>query len=217
MENTIGLIARIFPFLMEGLGVTLMVSLCAIILGVTVGLFLTVLRMTDIGPLKILVRIYVSFMRGTPLLIQIFVIFYALAFTGLEIPAFQSGVIALSLNSGAFTSEILRGGLNAIPKGQYEAAEALGMSRFQILRRIIFPQVFRICIPQLTNEFIAVIKGSPLVSVITVVELTRTAQRFVSTTFQPIPIYLTAAAIYLIVISLLELVVQWQEKKMKLD
>lgn len=119
-------------------------------------LFLSILRMGKSKIIKHIINIYISFVRGTPIIVQIFIIYYALAMIGLDIPSYQSGVIALSLNSGGFIAEIIRGGLSAIPKGQYEAAEVLKMNKFQTLTRIIFPQVFRIILPQLLSEFISV-------------------------------------------------------------
>ena len=147
---------------------------------------------------------------------QIFIIYYALAMIGLDIPSYQSGVIALSLNSGGFIAEIIRGGLSAIPKGQYEAAEVLKMNKFQTLTRIIFPQVFRIILPQLLSEFISVIKISPLLSIIAVVELTRAAQKIITTTYVSLPFYITIAIMYFILNSVLEFLVNIIEKKMNL-
>jgi ABC-type amino acid transport system permease subunit len=134
----------------------------------------------------------------------------------LDIPSFQSGVIALSLNSGGFIAEVIRGGLSAVPKGQYEAAAALRMSKFQTLTRIIFPQVIRIILPQLLSEFISVIKISPLLSIIAVVELTRSAQKIVNTTYISLPFYITIAIMYFVLNSIVEFFANQLEKKMKL-
>ena len=132
---------------------------------------------------------------------------------GIDVSALLSGIIALSLNSGGFMSEIIRGGLSAIPKGQYEAAEALGMPKMKIWLRIIFPQVFNIVLPQMTSEFINVIKMSPMLSIIAVVELTRAAQRLVTQTYVTLPFYVTIGIMYFIVNALLEEIVKYQERR----
>lgn len=213
MQGEIELVLSYMPNLLNGLFHTILVSMEAIVIGFIVGMVLSVLRMGKSKIVKWNISIYISFVRGTPIIVQIFIIYYALAMIGLDIPAFQSGVIALSLNSGGFIAEIIRGGLHAVPQGQYEAAKALGMGNFQTLRRIIFPQVLRITLPQFLNEFIAVIKVSPLLSVIAVVELTRAAQRIVNTTYVSLPFYITIAVMYFILNSVLEYAANKVEKK----
>lgn len=217
LKDSIDLIIQYMPNLLEGLKYTILVSLQAIGIGFIVGVILSILRMGKSKIIKYIVNIYISFVRGTPIIVQIFIIYYALAMIGLDIPSFQSGVIALSLNSGGFIAEIIRGGLSAIPKGQYEAAAVLRMNKFQTLTRIIFPQVFRIILPQLLSEFISVIKISPLLSIIAVVELTRAAQKIVTTTYVSLPFYITIAIMYFILNSILELLVNIVEKKIKLE
>lgn len=199
MEGNISLLTSTLPLLFKGALVTLEVSALAILLGIGVGLLLAMIRLTRYKLLKMPANLYISFVRGTPLLIQIFIVFYSLPAIGLDIPAFQAGVLALSLNSGAFVAEIIRGGIQAIPRGQVEAAQALGMPKFLIVRRIILPQVWAVVIPPLTNEFITILKASPLLSIITVVELTRAGQQIVSVTYRPVEIYLLVAVLYLII------------------
>lgn len=211
--SSFDVVFKYMPYLIKGLWYTVLVSVEAIIIALCVGMILTIIRAGKNKILTYIVNIYISFVRGTPLLVQIFIIYYALAVLGLDIPAFESGVIALSLNSGGFIAEIMRGGLSAIPKGQTEAAVALGMSKIRIWFRIIFPQVFGIILPQLTNEFINVIKVSPLLSVISVVELTRAAQKVVSQTYVTLPFYFTIAVLYFIINSGLEVLVKYQEKR----
>ncbi|MBV4438291.1 amino acid ABC transporter permease [Clostridium tyrobutyricum] len=216
MKDSIGLVMQYMPNLLDGLKYTILVSVQAIGLGFAVGIILSILRMGKSKVINCLVGIYISFVRGTPIIVQIFIIYYALAMIHLDIPSFQSGVIALSLNSGGFIAEVVRGGLSAIPKGQYEAATALRMDKFQTLTRIIFPQVIRIILPQLLSEFISVIKISPLLSIIAVVELTRSAQKIVNTTYISIPFYITIAIMYFILNSIVEFFANQLEKKMKL-
>ena len=216
MKDSINLVIQYMPNLLEGLKYTILVSLQAIGIGFIVGVILSILRMGKSKIIKHIINIYISFVRGTPIIVQIFIIYYALAMIGLDIPSYQSGVIALSLNSGGFIAEIIRGGLSAIPKGQYEAAEVLKMNKFQTLTRIIFPQVFRIILPQLLSEFISVIKISPLLSIIAVVELTRAAQKIITTTYVSLPFYITIDIMYFILNSVLEFLVNIIDKKMNL-
>lgn len=214
MEN-VSLVMKYMPFLIRGLGYTILVSVAAIAIAVCVGMLLSLLRLTNNRILNGFVNVYVSFVRGTPVIVQIFIIYYVIAMLGIDVSALLSGIIALSLNSGGFMSEIIRGGLSAIPQGQYEAAVALGMPKHKIWLRIIFPQVFHNVMPQLTSEFINVIKVSPMLSIISVVELTRAAQRLVTQTYVTLPFYIAIGIIYFIVDALLEGVVKYQERKVQ--
>ncbi len=214
MEN-VSLVMKYMPFLIRGLGYTILVSVAAIAIAVCVGMLLSLLRLTNNRILNGFVNVYVSFVRGTPVIVQIFIIYYVIAMLGIDVSALLSGIIALSLNSGGFMSEIIRGGLSAIPQGQYEAAVALGMPKHKIWLRIIFPQVFHHVMPQLTSEFINVIKVSPMLSIISVVELTRAAQRLVTQTYVTLPFYIAIGIIYFIVDALLEEVVKYQERKVQ--
>ena len=214
MTESIRMVMGYKELFLKGLGYTMMVSVEAIIVAVCIGTILTVLRMGGDSLfnriIQKIVAVYISFVRGTPILVQIYIIFQALSMLGLNLSAYTSGVIALSLNSGGFMAEILRGGFSAIPKGQIEAAEAIGMPK-----AIILPQVFRIVIPQLTSEFINVIKVSPMLSVLSVVELTRTAERLVKVTGEAIPFYVTIAIIYFIVCTILEELVKLQQRRIR--
>ena len=142
------------------------------------------------------------------MLVQIYIIYQALAVMGLNLSNLASGIIALSLNSGGFIAEIIRGGLTAVPKGQTEAARALGMS-------VVFPQVFKVALPQLTSEFINVIKVSPMLSVLAIVELTRTAQRLVTQTYINLPFYIAIAVMYFVICAGLEELVKLQKKRLE--
>ena len=205
--------------LLKGLGYTVFVSVAAILIALCVGMLLSVMRMGgDSLPSRILkkiVAVYISFVRGTPVLVQIYIIYQALAVMGLNLSNLASGIIALSLNSGGFIAEIIRGGLTAVPKGQTEAARALGMSEPKILMRIVFPQVFKVALPQLTSEFINVIKVSPMLSVLAIVELTRTAQRLVTQTYINLPFYIAIAVMYFVICAGLEELVKLQKKRLE--
>jgi His/Glu/Gln/Arg/opine family amino acid ABC transporter permease subunit len=201
------------PFLLQGALVTLETSLLAVVLGIAVGIALTVLRQTSWRPAEWGCQAYMSVMRGTPLFIQILMVYYVLPAAGLDLPRFVAGVIALSLNSGAYITEILRGGLSAIPRGQVDAARAFGMPRTLIWRHILLPQTFVLVLPPLTVEFTSLLKASALLSVIAVVELTRTAQQIVAATFRPIEIWLVTGALYLVMCSTLSGAARWLEQR----
>ena len=220
MEN-FNIVWHYKDLLLKGLGYTVFVSVlvAAILIALCVGMLLSVMRMGgDSLPSRILkkiVAVYISFVRGTPVLVQIYIIYQTLAVMGLNLSNLASGIIALSLNSGGFIAEIIRGGLTAVPKGQTEAARALGMSEPKILMRIVFPQVFKVALPQLTSEFINVIKVSPMLSVLAIVELTRTAQRLVTQTYINLPFYIAIAVMYFVICAGLEELVKLQKKRLE--
>lgn len=218
MEN-FNIVWHYKDLLLKGLDYTVFVSVAAILIALCVGMLLSVMRMGgDSLPSRILkkiVAVYISFVRGTPVLVQIYIIYQALAVMGLNLSNLASGIIALSLNSGGFIAEIIRGGLTAVPKGQTEAARALGMSEPKILMRIVFPQVFKVALPQLTSEFINVIKVSPMLSVLAIVELTRTAQRLVTQTYINLPFYIAIAVMYFVICAGLEELVKLQKKRLE--
>lgn len=213
-QDTFSLVMSYMPLMLQGLLTTIQVSLEAAVIGELFGLLLALLRRGKSKVINGIIGVYISFVRGTPLLVQIFVIYYAVSMLGLNLPAAVTGVIALSLNSGGFVAEILRGGFSAIPRGQYESGYALGMSKGMVTRRIVLPQVIKIVLPQFITEVINVIKVSPLLSVITVVDLTRVAQRLVQQTNVCIPFYATIAVFYFILCAALEGVVNAVSKKL---
>jgi His/Glu/Gln/Arg/opine family amino acid ABC transporter permease subunit len=184
---------------LAGAVVTLSVGLLSTLLGSLIGLALLLLRGVQWGLIRWIVSAYVSFVQGTPLLVQIFLIYYALpGLIGIEVPPFAAGVAALSLNSGAFTADILRGGLSMIPRGQFEAAQALGLRRLDTWLRVILPQLARNVLPPMINELTTLVKASALLSVIAVVDLTRAAQNVMNQTYRPVQALAVAAAIYFI-------------------
>ena len=204
MDFSIEHLLNAIPLLLKGALITFQVSIIGAFLGIGVGLILILMRMSRLKVINLIARIYISLIRGTPLLVQIFFIFYALpGLMGIDLNPFIAGVLALSLNSGAFVTEILRAGISAIPRGQMEAAKALGLKRMVIWSRIILPQVFALVLPPLTNEFTMLVKASPLLSVITVVELTRTAQQIMIYTYRPVEVMLAAATLYFVICFLL--------------
>jgi His/Glu/Gln/Arg/opine family amino acid ABC transporter permease subunit len=204
--------AHALPFLLKGAFVTIAVSLLAVLLGLFLGVLVTLGRRSRYMVLRAVVATYISIVRGTPLFIQILIVYYALPALGLDIPRFESGVIALSLNSGAYISEMIRGGLMAIAKGQLDAARAFGMRSGLIWRRITLPQVFVLILPPLTMEFTGLLKASALLSVIGLVELTRRAQEVIGETLRSPEVWLTTAALYFVMCFTLGAVARRLEK-----
>ena len=172
------------PQLLSGLLTTLGVSFSAIAAGLALGWLICLGLVGQRNWLRNICRIYVSFFRGTPLLVQLVLVFYALPAAGISLPPLVAAVLALTLNTAAFQSEILRAGFTMLPKGQTEAARDLGLSPTRILLHIQIPQVLRNMLPALTNETLDIIKNSALVSAVAVHELMRTAQTLASTTYR---------------------------------
>jgi polar amino acid transport system permease protein len=198
-----GLILESVPFLVRGAVYTVEVSVLAIAFGLVLGWALGLAAVSGVRWLRAVTWAYVQFIRGTPLLVQIFLIYFGLPALGLDIPAFWSGVIALGLNSGGFQAEIVRAGIESIDRGQTEAARAIGMSWLQTLLLILVPQTIRRVIPPLTNELITLTKSSSLLSAIAALELTHAGQLIIARTFAPFEIYAAVAVLYLMLIALL--------------
>jgi His/Glu/Gln/Arg/opine family amino acid ABC transporter permease subunit len=197
------LIVDSIPFLLKGAVYTVQVSVLAILFGLVLGWLLGLAAVSGVRVLRLLTAAYVQFIRGTPLLVQIFLIYFGLPAVGIDIPAFWSGVIALGLNSGGFQAEIVRAGIESIDRGQTEAARSIGMSHFQTLVLILVPQTVRRVIPPLTNELITLTKSSSLLSAIAALELTHAGQLIIARTFAPFEIYAAVAVLYLVLVALL--------------
>ncbi|UGB33165.1 amino acid ABC transporter permease [Metabacillus sp. B2-18] len=198
MDFKFDLLISSLPVLLKGAWVTLQMSVLGIVFGTLCGLILAIFLLSRKKILVIPTRVFINLIRGIPFIIQILIVYYSFSSFGFEIPAFASGVLAMSLNTAAFQAEIIRAGIESIPKGQNEAATALGISKLQSMTRIIIPQVFVKILPSITNELITLLKNSSLVSVIAVVDLTRVGQQIVSTTYSPAEIYLAVALLYLL-------------------
>jgi polar amino acid transport system permease protein len=194
----IDFIKSILPVLLKGSVMTIELTVITIILGSILGIFLALLRLSHNLVLKNLSNFYTWIFRGTPLLLQLFFFYYGLPFVGLELTPFTAAVIGLALNCGAYMAEIIRGGIQSIDKGQFEAAKALGFNYIQTMGKIVLPQTFKVIIPPVGNEFISILKDTSLVSTIAMVELMRSAQQIYATSFDPISVFLTAAILYLI-------------------
>jgi polar amino acid transport system permease protein len=190
-------ILHAFGYLAQAAATTIAVSLAGILFGFAIGATVCAARTSRRAWLKRAGAIYVSVFRGVPLLVQLLFIYYFLAEYGLDVPAIVAAVGGLSLSSAAYQAEILRGALNAVPRGQGEAATALGFAGFDVWRRILLPQALRISLPPLINEFILLLKASSLVSVVGIAELTRVSMNIASQTYRPFEAYLGGGMFYL--------------------
>ncbi|KRW62118.1 cystine ABC transporter permease [Pseudomonas sp. TTU2014-080ASC] len=191
------------PFLLKGALYTVVLSLGGMFFGLLLGFILAITQLYAFAPLRLLVRIYVSFFRGTPLLVQLFMIYYGLPEIGIQLEPLPAAMIGLSLNMAAYVSEILRAAIASIDRGQWEASASIGMSRVQTLYRTILPQAARTALPPLGNSFIGLVKDTALAATIQVPELFRQAQLITARTFEIFTMYLAAALIYWLLSSLL--------------
>jgi polar amino acid transport system permease protein len=190
------IIVHYFPFLAKGALLTLEISILSLILGLIFGLSAALGKLSRNFFVRYIAVFYIWLIRSTPLLVQLFIIYFGLPQLGIDLGPYISGVLGLGLNVGAYNAETIRGGIQSIPQGQQEAARSLGMSSALAMRRIILPQALRIIIPPLGNNFVILIKDTSLVSTITLVELTLTAQRFIGSTYKPFEMYVMAAFLY---------------------
>ena len=208
------LIEHALPMLLVGAGVTIEITAVSVAIGFLIGLFVGIARICQVKILRIIATIYADCIRGTPLLVQIFLIYFALPIvTGQRVEPFVAAVAACGINSGAYVSEIFRAGIQAIDVGQMEAGRSLGLSWWQTMYYVILPQAVRNILPSLGNEFIAMLKDSSLVSVIGFEELTRRGQLIIAQTYGSFEIWTTVAILYLIMTLAISRVVAWLEKK----
>ncbi|PQP02483.1 ABC transporter permease [Massilia phosphatilytica] len=180
----------------KGAGYTLAFAVAAMVGGLVLGFPAAILRLAPWAPLRWPAALYVSVFRGTPLLVQLFVVYYGLPGIGIEFTPVTAGILALSLNAGAYLSESLRGAILGIGKGQWNAGFSLGLTYPQTLGLVILPQALRTAVPAMSNTLISLIKDTALVSVITVTELMLVTKELISVTFRPLPLYVAAAVVY---------------------
>jgi cystine transport system permease protein len=191
------------PLLKAGVAFTIPLTLISFALGLGLALLTALVQLSDWRLLGSLARFYVWVIRGTPLLVQLFIIFYGLPSVGITIDAFPAAVIGFTLSVGAYGSEIIRAAILSTAKGQWEAAFSIGMTKSQALRRIILPQAARVSVPPLSNSFISLVKDTSLASVITVSEMLAKAQQVIALYYEPMVLYCEAAVIYLLFSSVL--------------
>jgi len=209
-------ILKILPYLAEGLITTFQVSLTSFAIGLALAVLLTPARVLGRLPLSGVARFYIEVIRGTPVLVQLFIIYFGLPSLGMKFDPLTASIIALGLNSAAYQAEILRASIKSIPESQYLSAESLGMSTGQIYRYVVLPQSIRIAVPALVNELVTLVKESSIVSVIGVVELMRKGDYMVASTFRAFEVYLGVAIIYFLVCFLLSQLSKIVEEKLKI-
>lgn len=220
LENITSFFEVVFKFapkFLPAVGLTLELSVFSILLGTLFGLLVMLLKLTRLKFLEKITNIYISIVRGTPLLLQLYFIFYGLPMLGLKFDSFTSACIGLAFHSGAYISEIFRGALNAVHPGQVEAAKAIGMNRLQVFYHITLPQAVKQAIPALGNQFIIAVKDSSLASVITITETMLIARQFVAATYNPFPILFVAGCYYYIIITLLSFALRSVERRLKVN
>ncbi len=218
MNFNFDLVVTSFPLLLLGAGVTIKITAMSVALGVLIGLFVGIARICRVKPLRFLAAVYVDFFRGTPLLVQIFLFYFAVpVITGQRIDPYVAAVGSCGINSGAYVAEIVRAGIQSIDEGQMEAGRSLGMTWAQTMRYIIVPQAIKRVIPPLGNEFIALLKDSSLVSVIGFEELTRRGQLIIAKTYGSLEIWFSVAIIYLVMTLSISRLVAYLEKRYNTD
>ena len=191
-----GLLRDAAPVMLRGAGYTLLLAVAAMAGGLLLGLPTALMRVGPWALLRWPATLYVSVFRGTPLLVQLFVVYYGLPSIGIEFTPVMAGVLTLSLNAGAYLSESLRGAIDAVAQGQWRAAYSPGLGWGQTLRHVVLPQALRVAVPSMSNTLISLIKDTSLVSVITMTELMLVTKELISVTFRPLPLYVAAAIIY---------------------
>ena len=202
-------------FVLEGIGMTLKITAIALAIGLFIGLIAGLCKMSKRRALSTPAVFYVELFRNTPELVQLIWIYYCLPILfGLQMVALTSCILALGLNAGGYLAEVFRAGIQAVDKGQIEAARALGLSHFQTLRKITLPQAIRTMLPPFVNQSIALLKNSSLVSVLGVADLTYRAQTVSTNTFRPIEVFTAAAVLYFILCTTLSYVARFSEKRL---
>jgi polar amino acid transport system permease protein len=207
------IVIKYLPFFLKGVLLTVEISFFSILIGMVVGTLAAVARVSRFRFLRLIAAVYVEVFRNTPLLIQIFIIYFGLPGLGLKLSPYISGLTALVLYVGAYNTEVIRAGLEAVPKGQSEAAKSLGLTGVQTFLYIILPQTVRISLPALGNNWVALVKNSSLVSVIGMVELTFVASDLNALTFRSFELFGAATLFYLILIFILTNIQTFVEKR----
>lgn len=214
--NSLDFIWMVLPLLFKGAVMTVQLAVLAIIFGTIIGLIIALMKIDHRPWLNFIGSFYTWFFRGIPLLVQLIFLYYGLPAVGIVLTPYSAAVIGLSLCGGAYIAEIIRAGIQSIEKGQMEAALSLGMSYRQAMGRVIVPQTYRRLLPPMGNEFITLLKDVALVSVITMVDLLRSAQLLNQTYFRPFELYAAVAILYLILTSIFTVAVGYLERKLAL-
>lgn len=204
-----------WKILLPGLKLTIPLTVLSFLFALLIAIVVALIQFADVKVLKQLARLYVWIIRGTPVLVQLFVVFYGLPSIGIVLKPFPAALIVFSLNEGAYASETMRAALEAVPKGQIEAGMCVGMSWLQVMRRIVLPQALRTAFPPLSNSLIGLLKETSLAANITVAEMFMSAQRIVARTYEPLLLYLEVGLIYLLFCTILTRLQSMGEKRLK--
>lgn len=208
-------LSKYYMFFINGAKFTIFLAFFTVLIGLMLGVILALMKLSKKKILNVIATAYVEFIRGTPLLVQLYIVFYGLPHIGISLPDFVAGIIALSVNSAAYIAEIIRAGIQAVDKGQMEAARSLGMPPGMAMRYIIIPQAIKNILPALGNEFIVVIKESSIASIIGIHELMYNADTVRGNTFQPFAPLIVAAIVYFLMTFTLSKIVGTFERRMK--
>jgi polar amino acid transport system permease protein len=212
----IDLMLKVYPFFLEAAGLTILLSILTAILGLFCGILGVAARLSRFAFIRFLGAAYVSVFRGTPALIQLFILYFGGPQIGIQLDAFEAGVIGLGVNAGAYMTETIRGAIISIDKGQREAARTLGLSNWQAMYQIILPQAARLMVRPLGVNLNMLIKATALVAAISVIELTYTAQRYIGSTYKPFEMFLLAGVLYMIIIYVVGRGVAWLDRKVQI-
>lgn len=212
----IELIQRVFPFFLQAAWVTIQLSVLTALLGLCCGALGAAARLSRLRVLRWIGATYVSVIRGTPALLQVFILYFGGPQIGIQLDSFAAGTIALGVNIGAYMTETIRGAILSVDKGQTEAARTLGLSRWQTMRKVILPQAARLMIRPLGVNINALIKGTALVAPISVVELTYTAQRFIGSTYKPFEMFMIAGVLYMAIIYVVGQGIAWLDRRARI-
>ncbi len=202
------------PLFLTGVKATFLISVVSIILALATGIIACACRISSIKAIKYPAIAYIEVIRSTPLLVQIYFLYFGLPTLGIRVPELQTGILALMLNSGAYIAEIIRAGINSVDDGQLEAGVSSGLNYFQRMRFIILPQALGVTIPPLLGQAIVLVKDSALLSLISVMELTRVGQTMTSERFMPAEAFLTVAFFYMVIYFMLKALADWSQKKL---
>ena len=210
------LMLKVYPFFLQAAGLTIVLSVLTALLGLVCGALGAAARLSRFAILRFFGAAYVSVFRGTPALIQLFILYFGGPQIGIQLDAFQAGVIGLGVNAGAYMAETIRGAIIAVDRGQTEAARTLGLSRWQAMARVVLPQAARLMVRPLGVNLNMLIKATALVAAISVVELTYTAQRYIGSTYKPFEMFLLAGVLYMAIIYVTGRGVAWLDRRVRI-
>lgn len=214
-SRVIGIIISSFPrMLLAGLKLTVPITVVSFSLALVIGTCTALIQYADVKVLRKLARVYIWMVRGTPLLVQLYVVFFGLPKVGIVLDPIPSAIIVFSINEGAYAAETIRGALESVPKGQMEAGYCVSMSWWQVMRRIVMPQAYRSAFPSLSNELISMVKDTSLAANITVAEMFMATQKIVARTYEPLVLYIEVGLVYLLFSTVFTIIQRAVEKRL---